>query len=61
MSDDDAKVNQLRSRTGFDEIAIGCYVSNYKDRYACSRFQNCGCKKLMMCRVLQEIESMKEK
>lgn len=49
-------VNFFKERTCFDEVVIGCYLSNYGNRHICSGCQSCGCKSLKKCEAMKELE-----
>ena len=53
--DEEDVINELKDRTGFDEISIGCYMSNYDKKYICTATDNGYCKDLSKCRVLESI------
>ena len=55
------RVQYLKQNTGIiNETAIGCYLSNYNDRYICGRFHNSGCKQLMACQLLDKANKVEE-
>ena len=45
----------LQDKTHIDENVIGCYLSNYGDKYICSGCHSCGCKHLTKCKLLHSI------
>lgn len=48
-------VDELKKKTGIlDEVTIGCYLSNYGDRYICGRFKNESCRGLEKCTRLDK-------
>lgn len=50
-------IEELKRRTGvINEDVIGCYFSNYQDKYICGRFHNSGCRNLYCCNKLYEAE-----
>jgi hypothetical protein len=49
-------VDLIKLETGIiDEDVIGCFLSNYKDRNICGRFNNNGCKDLVSCQLFYKV------
>ena len=46
----------LQDKTHINENVIGCYLSNYGDKYICSGCHSCGCKHLTKCKLLHSIK-----
>ena len=49
------QLQYLQDKTHINENVIGCYLSNYKNKYICSGFHSCGCKYLAQCQLLQRL------
>ena len=46
---------EISMKTGFDEITIGCFLSNYKVKHVCQPFSKGWCKCYEKCRVLERV------
>lgn len=55
--EDDIIDNIKKKKTGFDEVIVGCCLSNYKDRNICSRFTNSGCRNSEHCKAIRDMVS----
>ena len=51
----DERIEELRKQTGFPEEVVGCFLSNYKQKYACPIATNGWCNDLMKCRNLESM------
>ena len=51
------QLQYLQDKTHINENVIGCYLSNYGDKYICSGQHSCGCKHLVQCRLLHSISN----
>ena len=49
------QLQYLQDKTHINENIIGCYLSNYLDKYICSGCHSCGCKHLTKCKLLHSI------
>ena len=49
------QLQYLQDKTHINENVIGCYLSNYGDKYICSGCHSCGCKHLTKCKLLHSI------
>lgn len=56
MSDFEIIIDFFKQKTVYDEVVIGCFLSNYGDKYACSGFRSCGCKNFKKCEAMSKIE-----
>ena len=50
------QLQYLKDKTHINENIIGCYLSNYGDKYICSGCHSCGCKHLTKCKLLHSIQ-----
>ena len=48
-------IHEISLKTGFDEITIGCFLSNYGNKHVCSPFNSGWCKCYEKCRVLERV------
>lgn len=52
----DLYIELLCKKTGFDEITVGCFLSNYgMPQHICPPFSNGWCKDYEKCRVLEKV------
>ena len=56
MSDFEVIIDFFKQKTVYDEVVIGCFLSNYGDNYVCSGFRSCGCKNFKKCEAMSKIE-----
>lgn len=49
-------IDFFKQKTVYDEVVIGCFLSNYGDKYVCSGFRSCGCKNFKKCEAMSKIE-----
>lgn len=49
------QLQYLQGKTHINENVIGCYLSNYRNKYVCSGRHSCGCKHLAQCKLLHSI------
>ena len=56
---EEEKIKSLCKRTGFDEITVGCFLSNFGVKNVCAGVSKNSCKDLEKCRVLLKIEMEK--
>ena len=50
------QLQYLQDKTHINENVIGCYLSNYKNKYICSGCNSCECKHLTKCKLLHSIQ-----
>ena len=56
LTEKEEMILDLCKKTGFDEIAVGCFLSNYgMPQHICPPFSNGWCKNYEKCRVLEKI------
>ena len=60
MSDFEIMIDFFKQKTAYDEIVIGCFLSNYGDKNICSGFRSCGCKDLKKCEAMSHVERGKQ-
>lgn len=48
------QIELLRQETGFDEIVIGCFLSNYEERHVCPIATGGWCRDYVKCKCMQE-------
>lgn len=48
------QIEMLKKETGFDEIVIGCFLSNYKTKHVCPIATGKWCRDYTKCRCMEE-------
>ena len=56
MSDFEVIIDFFKQKTVYDEVVIGCFLSNYGGKYVCSGLRSCGCKNFKKCEAMSKIE-----
>ena len=55
LTKEEEVIYEISKKTGFDEITIGCYLSNYGNKHVCPPFNNGWCKCYEKCKVLERV------
>lgn len=57
LIENDERIKILKNACQYDDETIGCYISNFGLRYACSGMHNSGCKNLARCQAMKKFET----
>lgn len=62
MEHKEQQIEELKKETGFDEIVIGCFLSNYRERHVCPIATGGWCRDYVKCKCMEEgiIRKVKE-
>ena len=48
------QIQMLKKETGFDEIVIGCFLSNYREKHVCPIATGGWCRDYVKCKCMEE-------